>query len=70
MEARRSRVYSEFEELNAYAYHSVRGALLDVVIWCLGPYVDDTQSYGRLRIHLARATRSVVRRCCTVKTAE
>jgi hypothetical protein len=63
-------VYPEFEELNAYAYHSVRGALLDVVIWCLGPYVDDTRDYGLLRIYLARATRSAVRRWYTANAAE
>jgi hypothetical protein len=63
MEARESgRVDSDFEEINAYVYHSGRGALLDLVIWCLGPYVDDSREYGRLRVWLARATRSVVRR--------
>ncbi len=64
MEARRKwEVNTEFEEFNAFVYHSGRGALLDVVIWCLGPYVDDTREYGRLRVRLARATRAVVRRC-------
>jgi len=57
---------SDFEELNAYIYHSVHGALLDVVIWCLGPYVDDAREYGRLRIHLARATHTLVRRWLAV----
>ena len=56
-------VYSDFEELNAYAYHTGHGALLDIVIWCLGPYVDDTREYGRARLWLARGTRSIVRRC-------
>lgn len=54
---------SDFEEINAYVYHTGRGALLDIVIWCLGPYVDDTREYGPLRRWLARATRLVVRRC-------
>ncbi len=54
----------EFEELNAYVYHSAQGALLDVVIWCLGPYVDDTRGYGPARLYLARATRTIVRRWC------
>jgi hypothetical protein len=59
-------VYSEFEELNAYVYHSVRGAVLDVLIWCLGPYVDDTREYGLLRAYLAQVTRSILRRWYTV----
>jgi hypothetical protein len=63
-------VHSEFQELNAYVYHSLRGALLDVVIWCLGPYVDDSRTYGRIRVWLARATRAIVRRCCSVHAAE
>ena len=63
-------MHSEFEELNALAYHSVHGALLDVVIWCLGPYVDDSRGYGRLRILLARATRSLVRRWCAAKATD
>ena len=54
--------HSEFAELNAYVYHSVQGAVLDVVIWCLGPYVDDTRDYGVLRMYLARVTRAIVRR--------
>jgi len=59
-------VYSEFEELNAYVYHSARGAVLDVFIWCLGPYVDDTREYGLLRVYLAQGTRSILRRWYTV----
>ena len=47
---------SQFEELNLYAYHTLRGAVLDVVIWCLGPIVDDTRSYGPVRRCLAVAT--------------
>ena len=59
----RKKVHSDFEEINAYVYHSGRGALLDLVIWCLGPYVDDTREYGPFRLWLARVTRSVVRKC-------
>jgi hypothetical protein len=55
---------SEFEELNAYAYHCLRAALLDGVIWCLGPYVDDSRDYGFFRICLAKVTRAVVRGFC------
>ena len=56
-------MYSRFEELNAYVYHSAHGALLDGLIWCLGPYVDDRQDYGLLRICLARVTRTILRGC-------
>lgn len=45
-----------FEELNLYAYHTLRGVVLDLVIWCLGPAVDDTREYGLLRLYLAAAT--------------
>lgn len=55
-------VHSEFAEINAYVYHSARGVLLDCVIWCLAPYIDETRTYGWLRCHLARATRALVRR--------
>ena len=54
-------MYSEFEELNAYVYHSAKGLLFDVLIWCLGPYVEDAQSYGLTRRFLARVTRGAVR---------
>ena len=63
-------MHSEFEELNAFAYHRVRGALLDVVIWCLGPYIDDSREYGRLRLRLARTTHSLARRWYTVKATD
>lgn len=63
-------VHSEFQELNAYAYHSIRGALLDLVIWCLGPYVNETRAYGLPRVYLARATRAVVRKWCSARAAE
>jgi hypothetical protein len=55
-------VYTDFEDLNAFVYHSARGVVLDGLIWCLGPYVDDARDYGTLRLWLARATRAVVRR--------
>ena len=47
---------SYFHELNLYAYHAVRGAVLDLVIWCLGPVVDDSREYGLFRYYLAVAT--------------
>jgi len=45
-----------FEEINLYAYHSLRGMGLDVVIWCLGPVIDDSREYGLVRLYLAAAT--------------
>ena len=58
---------SQFAEINAYVYHSARGVVLDVVIWCLGPYVDDTREYGLLRVVLARGTRAALRRWCMAR---
>ncbi len=55
-------MYTDFENVNAYVYHSTRGALYDVVIWCLGPFVDDERPYGTLRCGLALATRWLMRR--------
>lgn len=52
---------SLFEEFNLWIYHSLQGLFYDLVIWCLGPFVDDTQDYGRLRCYLALATRSFCR---------
>lgn len=49
-------MYSAFEEINLYVYHSARGAVLDVVIWCLGPLADESREYGVLRQYLAFAT--------------
>lgn len=51
-----------FEDLNLYAYHRARGWVLDAVIWCLGPVVDDTRRYGVLRRCLASATCRACRR--------
>ncbi|MDH3626799.1 MAG: hypothetical protein OEV00_00475 [Acidobacteriota bacterium] len=52
---------SGFVELNLYIYHSSRGAMLDVVIWCLGPYVDSCRSYSFPRVLLAELTRLICR---------
>lgn len=52
---------SQFEEINAYVYHSMRGVFLDGLIWCLGPYVDETREYGLFRLYLARATCTILR---------
>lgn len=61
---------SRFQEINEHVYHSAHGAILDVVIWCLGPYVDDTRDYGLCRMYLARWTRTAVRRCYTSRHPE
>ena len=53
---------SAFEELNLYVYNSVRGMVLDLVIWCLGPLVDESRPYGLFRQYLAFATTKVCRR--------
>jgi hypothetical protein len=53
---------SEWEDFNAYVYHSLRGAAFDVVIWCLGPYVDEGRRYGWTRVQLAHLTCGIVRR--------
>ncbi len=52
---------SGFAEVNAYVYHSARGAFYDGVIWCLGPIVDDTRDYVRPRLWLAELTYRVCR---------
>lgn len=54
-------MFSEFEDLNAYVYHSARGLFFDALIWCLGPYVDDGRTYGWGRVLLAGLTRGLVR---------
>jgi hypothetical protein len=56
-------VYSDFEELNAYVYNSMQCIVLDVLIWCLGPFADDSRDYGWCRTGLAVVTRAAVRRC-------
>jgi hypothetical protein len=56
-------LYTDFEDLNLYVYNSAHGALLDGVIWCLGPYVDRQARYGPFRLCLAWATRTILRRC-------
>jgi len=52
---------SGFGEVNEYVYHSARGAFYGGVIWCLGPVVDDSRDYPRVRIWLAELTYRVCR---------
>jgi len=47
---------SPFEELNLVLYHNLHGIGLDIVIWCLGPVIDDSREYGLLRTYLAAVT--------------
>lgn len=61
-------MYSAFDEVNLYVYHSLRSAFYDVVIWCLGPVVDDTRDYGWLRCGLAVVTRDLCRTWIACRT--
>jgi len=49
-------VQTQFEQLNAHAYYTIVGVFLDLVIWCLGPLVDDQRDYSRVRFYLAALT--------------
>ena len=51
-----------FQEFNLYVYYTARNLIYDAVIWCLGPFVDDTREYGLPRVWLARVTRQACRR--------
>jgi hypothetical protein len=51
-----------FEELNLYAYHTVQGVFYDVLIWCLGPFVEESREYGLARCLLANLTCRLCRR--------
>jgi len=52
-----------FVELNFYIYYRMQGVLLDVLIWCLGPLIDDAREYGLLRLYLAGVTVRACRAC-------
>ena len=54
-------MYERFLDANLYVYNTANGVLLDGVIWCLGPIVDDSRPYGPLRRYLAAATCSICR---------
>ncbi len=60
-------MYGRFAELNLYVYNSARGAVFDAVIWCLGPVVDDSRSFGYFRNLLAFVT---LRLCRLIIRAE
>ena len=61
---------SWFEEFNLWLYYSLAGAFYDVVIWCLGPIVDDSREYGIVRGYLAFATCRVCRACLVPDEAD
>lgn len=52
-------MHSDFAELNLLIYHSLVNLFLDLVIWCLGPYVDDSREYSLPRRLLAVVTRKL-----------
>ena len=56
-----------FAAVNAYVYHSTRAFFFDIVIWCLGPVVDDSRDYPRYRIWLATLTCSLCRHVLRVE---
>ena len=52
---------ADFVHFNLYVYYSMQGMVLDVVIWCLAPMIDDKREYGLLRMFLAGAMLGVCR---------
>ena len=50
-----------FREFNVFIYCSTVSAFLDVVLWCLGPFVDDARDYSFPRLVLAVTTRKACR---------
>lgn len=50
-----------FREFNVFIYCSLVSAILDVVLWCLAPYVDESREYAIPRLYLAVVTRSACR---------
>lgn len=61
MRARGGAMQDVFREFNVFVYCSAVSAILDVVLWCLGPYVDDSHPYSTPRLVLAVATRKACR---------
>jgi hypothetical protein len=52
---------TQFEQLNVFAYYSIINVFLDMIIWCLGPFVDNSREYNVPRLYLAVATRKLCR---------
>ena len=59
---------SAFEEFNLYVYNSARGMLLDGVIWCLGPMIEEAREYGIFRHILALLTAKACRGYLRIKS--
>ncbi len=59
--------HSDFSEVNAYIYHSARNLFYDGVIWCLAPLIEDSRSFGRVRIIIATVTCTICRRVLRVE---
>lgn len=62
-------MYSEFEEGNLFAYYALLNGCLDALLWCVGPYVDETREYGRCRRGLAVVTRRILGAWLLVRAA-
>jgi hypothetical protein len=54
-------VREEFEEFNVFVYYSLLNGLLDFLLWCLEPIIDDQREYSVPRMYLAAATRGICR---------
>ncbi len=50
-----------FREFNLFVYWGAVNVILDAVLWCLRPYIDDSRPYGVPRLYLAVATRRACR---------
>lgn len=55
------RLSEEFEAFNVALYWALVNVVLDVVLWCLGPLVDDSREYGYPRLCLAAVTNMACR---------
>ncbi len=51
---------SDFEEANLAAYYVLLNGCLDVLLWCVAPYVDDSREFGVFRRGLAMVTTVVL----------
>ena len=47
---------TRFEEINLYAYNTMRGKFYDLLIWCLEPVIEDSRDFGLTRLYLAAIT--------------
>ena len=54
-------LHEPLTEANLLAYHRLRSAIFDIIIWCLGPLVDESRPFSVGRRWLARVTCMVCR---------